>query len=45
MAKFLFIHSPNMHEAHRMFAEALYTPLRVKALGGRCFVEAVERDF
>ena len=26
MAKFLFIHSPNMHESHRMFAEALYSP-------------------
>jgi len=26
MAKVLFIHSPNMHEAHRMFAEALYSP-------------------
>jgi len=34
MAKVLFIHSPNMHESHRMFAEALYTPLRVvKPLG------------
>ena len=45
MAKVLFIHSPNMHEAHRMFAEALYSPSGRKALGGRCFVEAVERDF
>jgi len=40
----LFIHSLNMHEAHRMFAEALYSP-SVKALGGRCFAEAIERDF
>jgi len=36
MSDVLFIHSLNMHESHRMFAEAL---------GERCFAEAIETDF
>ena len=45
MAKVLFIHSPNMHEAHRMFAEALYSPSGQSPWGERCFAEAIETDF
>jgi len=32
MSDVLFIHSPNLHEAHRMFAEALYSLSGRKAL-------------
>ncbi len=45
MTEVLFIHSPSLHEAHRMLAEALYSPSGRKALGERCFAEAIEADF
>lgn len=44
MAKVLFIHSPNLHEAHRMFAESIkadFEPAYPKELKSfRRFVEA-----
>lgn len=45
MSGVLFLHTPHLHEAHRMFAEALYSPSGRKALGERCFAEAIEADF
>ncbi len=45
MTEILFIHSPSLHEVHRMLAEALYSPSGRKALGERCLAEAVEADF
>lgn len=45
MTDVLFIHSPNLHEAHRTFAEALYSPSGRKAHGENCFAEAIEADF
>lgn len=45
MSGVLFIHTPHLHEAYRMFAEALYSPLGRKALGERCFAEAIKADF
>ncbi len=45
ISNILFIHSPSLHEAHRMFAEALYSPSSRKALGERCFAKAIEADF
>jgi len=47
MSDILFIHSPNLHEAHRMFAEAIdadFMPAYTKEFKGfRRFIEAFKR--
>ena len=47
MSDILFIHSPNLHESHRMFAEAIdadFMPAYTKeSKGFRRFIEAFKR--
>jgi hypothetical protein len=44
MSDILFIHSPNLHEAHRMFAETIFEPVYPKELKVfRRFFEAFKR--